>query len=216
MIIQQEPITDDIENGFMDVAANALAVMIFVTMIVLLVAAPPALRGEIFGDTSPPLAFPAPLDEYMSPLNDYFLVTSDGVTPVDLNAFARELKGGANNARTEQGSMTFLVERNWYRDIDEFKAKLIFDISAMRRTAIVLTEDADLKTFAKTTANRFKQKKIAPTFILAEDGIDQFVSVYWALRDTDVVLRWARLNERDTITIDRGIEGFERRKGRWQ
>lgn len=201
---------DNTEAGFLDIAANTLAVIIFATMIALISAAPLAVKGEIAAKYSPDLPFPVPLDLPLPPLSAYAVVTASGLTLLDLDAMI------AADVPTRQGHLAIRVERIAYRDLDEYQATVTLDLDALSADATPFDAAASLDALVIELADAFTRSNIAPTFLLARDGISTFPRIYWALRKAGVPLRWQVLGEGGEIRMQRSLSMFETRARRWQ
>lgn len=205
-----EVVGDNVEAGFLDISANALAVIIFATMITLISAAPPAVRGEVQAESEPGLAFPVPLDLPLPPLSSYAVVTEQGVIPLDLDGMI------TSDGATPQGRFSIRVERMGYRDLDDYQATVTLDLAVMRAAATPIDAAAPLNALVTELEEAFARRNMAPTFLLSQDGIATFPRLYWALRKAGVPLRWQVLGESGEIRMQRSLSMFETRARRWQ
>lgn len=82
------------DTGQLDVAANALAVMILVTMILLTVAAAPVVRGAVRATDTPELPFPTELPPDSTPRPSFWIVTDAGLARLPLAEVAAQVAQG--------------------------------------------------------------------------------------------------------------------------
>ena len=205
----------DSEVGMLDVSANALAVLILATMLVISVASPPLLRGELREDAVPSLFYPAPLDGTLPPHSRYMVVLQQGLLELDLNAFAVELAAGGASATTAQGTAVLVTDRRMYRDLNDYRLRLQLDWGAIAALAAPLDEDGASRE-AQSAGQLFQDSNTASTYLVSPQAMDAFSGLYWKLREAQVPIRWANLQEGQTLVLSRGAENFERRARQWQ
>jgi hypothetical protein len=210
MIESDEVIPDNVEAGFLDISANALAVIIFATMISLIVGSSPVVRGEIAAQSPPDLSFPVPLDQPLPPLTAFEVVTAVGLTSLDLDTMIEA------DGPSDQGLFSLRVERMAYRDLDEYQATVTLDLAKLRASAVPFDDQAPLNLLVAKFHEDFDRHNIAPTFLLSRDGISTFPRLYWALRKAGVPLRWQVLGDTGEIRMLRNLSMFETRARRWQ
>ena len=207
----------DTDVGMLDVSANALAVLILATMLVLTVAAPPALRGEVRAAARPDLFYPSPLDAVVTPQSAYWIVTGAGLTRLDLDAFATGLSDGSTVATTPQGEATLIVDRrNTYRDLNDHRLQVSLDWDAVAGTAAPIAGAADVAEAVTAIGAAFTGDGTVPTFVVADDGMAAFAALYWALRQEQVPMRWVSIATRTHLVLSRRVDNFETRVRQWQ
>lgn len=212
-------LAEDSEVGMLDVSANALAVLILATMLVISAAAPPALRGEVRADTMPTLHYPSPLDGVLAPHSRYVIVMVNGVAELDLNGFAGQLATGQTSVRTEQGQAVLITDRARYRDLNEYRLSITPDWDVLVAQANGAASDAVNDVFtqeAATAAQHFQQDNTASTYLVAIDAVDAFSVLYWKLRTAQTPIRWATVEKGQSLVLTRRVENFERRARQWQ
>lgn len=206
----------DAEVGMLDVSANALAVLILATMMVLTVAAPPAPRGEIRTSARPDLFYPSPVDLVVTPQTDYWLITDGGITRLDIDAFASGLVDGSTLARTPQGEATLIVDRRNYRDLNDHRLLITPDWDVIRKTGLPLTTPEGTATVTKAIQTAYESDAILPTLVVLTEGTESFSDLYWSLRETEVPMRWVPIVEQTQLTLSRRVSNFESRRIKWQ
>jgi hypothetical protein len=205
----------DSDVGMLDVSANALAVLILATMLLITVAAPPSPRGEVRASERPDLFYPSPLDLPVPPQSAYWVVTGAGLTRLDLDAFAEGLAGGASVTRTDQGEATLIIDRRNYRDLNDHRLHLSLDLGALSQTAIPIGSAEDLSRASEEIRREFEQAGILPTFLIMPDSIEVFAPVYWHLRTGEVAMRWTAISD-GRLILSRRVDDFETRRRGWQ
>lgn len=206
----------DTEVGMLDVSANALAVLILATMLVLTVAAPPAPRGEVRASDRPDLFYPSPLDVVVAPQSAYWIVTEAGLTQLDLDGFAAGLVDNAPVARTAQGEATLIIDRGNYRDLNDHRLQMSLDWEAIKGSANPIEKPEDAMAASDDIRAAFEQEGIAPTFVVTAQGIGPFASIYWDLRKEQVPMRWVSMADQTHLVLSRRVENFEARERQWQ
>lgn len=206
----------DADIGMLDVSANALAVLILATMLVLTVTAPPAARGEILSEERPEVFFPAPLDVVIAPQSTFWVVTEAGLTELDLNAFASELALGSPLARTPQGEATLVIDRRNYRDLNDHRLLITLDWNVMRDGAQDTQTAEGVAVVAATIQHSFQSDAVAPTFVVSAAATADFADLFWHLREAEVPMRWVALAEERQLVLLRRSDTFETIWRRWQ
>lgn len=206
----------DAEVGMLDVSANALAVLILATMLVLSAAAPPVPRGEVLRDDVPALFYPSPIDAVLAPHSRYVLVLPEGLVDLDLDAFAAALAQGDVVARTAQGELTLVTDRRIYRDLNDYRATLTPDWPALADAARPLDGDDAPRAEADAAGALFDGAGTATTYFVTAEAMAAFAPLYWLLRDAQVPIRWVTVPTGQNLVFQRRVDGFERRGRQWQ
>lgn len=216
MITGADTEVTDAETGFLDVAANALAVIILVTMVVLIISGVPQVRGEVTEETELDLSFPPPLETVTTPLAAYYAVTPEGVTKLDLDAMTSQVNDGVAIPETDQGNLAVRVSRSAYRDFNEYSAEFRLNLENISKTATPVDTREQRSEFVEMISNRFDNQGIVPTFLIQRGSAADYAPLYWGLRKADAVLRWAVLNPNGEIRIRHHVGSFSTRERRWQ
>jgi hypothetical protein len=216
MIAGADTEVTDAETGFLDVAANALAVIILVTMVVLIISGVPQVRGEVTEETDLDLSFPPPLESVTTPLAAYYAVTPAGVTELDLDAMTSQVSEGVAIPETNQGDLAMRVSRSAYRDFNEYTAEFRLNLENVSNMATPVDTEEQRSAFVEMISSRFENQGVVPTFLIQRDAVADFAPLYWELRTVDAVLRWATLNPNDEIKIRHKVDSFSTRERRWQ
>ena len=205
------------ELGMLDVSANALAVLILATMLVISAAAPPILRGEVRSDAHPDLFYPSPIDAVLAPHSRYVIVLLEGMVELDLDAFAEQLALGEVTARTAQGSLTLVTDRRMYRDLNDYRATVTLDWPALATSASALPLDTEgVEAEASFAAGAFDRRGVATTYLVAAEAVSEFAPLYWTLRDKQAPIRWSTVPVGRNVVFQRNVQDFERRSRQWQ
>lgn len=199
----------DTEAGFLDVAANALAIMILATMMLLVVSAPIRTAGDVLpsGDT-PEISFPEKADPVMRPLYAYYFVSEAGVTLIDLDAIARAVAAAAGDASTEQGKMSLITPRRARRDWNDYRGTFAPDYAAIKAGAVSIGS-AERNAFTTELSTRYEAENVVPTFHVLPEGIENFAPIYWALRTEGIPVRWYPTKYGSSILYERSARIFE-------
>jgi len=205
----------DGELGMLDVSANALAVLILATMMVISAAATPSVRGEVRLEKTPELFYPAPIDSTLPPNSRYMLVLAEGLVEIDVDAFAEGLFSGEATAETEQGRAVLVTDRRNYRDLNDYRLQINPDWDVLSQNATVLGQEAAIEE-ARTAADAYDNSNFATTYLVVEDAIENFAPLYWHLRAAQTPIRWAVVQKGEHFGLSRRVENFERTPGKWQ
>lgn len=216
MIADANMAETDSDLAFVDVAANALAMIILALLFVVILSTQPPHIGEpddAAVDTS--LTFPPRLDPTFGPFNEYYIIVPEGLVPLDLNAPAQALFQGKTSHGSALAKTTMFVPRIGRRDYDEFNAIITPVYKALPEHAEALNEALVSEVLSELDQG-FKQRREVATFFVTADAIDVFAPLYWGLRDQGLPLRW-RLVERGKPLppLSRKPENFERAARRW-
>lgn len=206
---------DDSDAGFVDVAANALAIIILMTMIALIIAAIPATRGEVRAEARPALPFPVALDPSVRPFNSYWFVSEAGLTRIDLGEAAIRFAGGETVVETDLGRFYMQTWREGYRDPSEYRVDFLPFAAGIALHAQPLDASSEVAAVvAFDTA--FREARIVPTFLVARDGYATFTALYNDLRALDIPLRWHAVDAGQQLSFVRNVQQFESLEARWR
>lgn len=207
-MVPDDTLDHDAETGFLDVAANALALMIFATMMVLIVAAPPLIRGMLPQMPRFSPVMPTPFDMANLPFSAYYFVTRAGVTPIDLRVFI-DIQRDNPATRASLGTSTFRVERSRYRDLDDYSFTLTPDLDAVHAAATPL-EDAELRAgLIAALRDGMEGRNEVPTFLVIDGGYEGFAPFYEELRAEGLALRWFFVPNARMLELRRSFLDFE-------
>ena len=199
----------DTEAGFLDVAANALAVMILATMMLLIVSAPIRLAGDVKPEgATPELTFPVHADPVQRPLYDYFLISDAGIATIDLDGIARAAAEAGGDVAIDQGRLSMTVARQSRRDWNDYRANFSPDYAVLKRGSIKLDAVTTDRLFADI-AERFEADRITPTFFVLPDAVDAVSPLYWGLRSKGIPVRWYPSSYGESILFERSTRVFE-------
>jgi len=196
----------DAEAGFLDVAANALAVIIMATMMLVVVSAPILAVGEIRPRADPPeLVFPERPRPSMRPLFSFHFVTPEGLVDIDLDALA---EAGA----TAQGQLAVQTPRTPRRDWNEYAAQFRPAHAVLRATATALDPES-LAGRIEHLAQRYQDENVAPTLFATPDATEFAAPLYWGLRARGVLVRFRVVDYGTNVPLERRPAMFESSRG---
>lgn len=207
---------DDTALGFIDVAANALAMMILATLfVIILSAAPPRPGSEVVEDKTELLNIPVATDYALSPNNRYFIVQDAGIADVALDPFVDLLARGQATAVTELGSLSVVVPRRGRRDYDEYRAFYRPNVVALAAVSAPIASDEQVAKFVADLEALHAESNIAGTFFVTTDGLETFAPVYWELRGRGLPLRWRSLAQGQEIVFTQKPADFTGVARKW-
>ena len=199
------------DAGFLDVASNTLAIMIFVTMFALLtVRSDPAVLHDPRFDRDPALTLRVqpPLAE--RPFLDYYLVFDGGIVRWEQERYVEHLiaHGLRDTVDGEDGKLR-VSPRMEPRDPDSYSASFAPDFDALTGRATSLTPES-VETVAADIRERARTQGLVPNFVVYPSGMDAFETLYRELRETPIWLRWFLWSEEAPLKIERRAANFRR------
>lgn len=204
------------ETGQLDVAANALAVMILVTMILLTVAAAPVLRGAVRATDAPHLPFPTELPPDATPRPSYWIVTDAGLARLPLADVARQVAQGERAPVSAVGRFEFINDRRRYRDLDEYRLALVPDMAGIATVATPIATPAEIERTVADLESAWMSGSEAPTFFVDRSGFADFASLHMQMRTRPMPLRWYLRVPGQPVRLMRSPDLFERRALTWR
>lgn len=192
----------DTEAGFLDVAANALSVIILATMMLIVVSAPILMLGDTRPkEETPTLTFPLTPSPTARPLFSYHYITPAGLTDLDLDALAETGEGA-------HGRLSVQTPRTALRDWNEYQARFTPDYAAIRASAQALDADAVEAAVERMTA-RFERDNLAPTLFVTPDATAIAAPLYWGLRARGVQVRFRVFDYASAVLFSHNPGTFE-------
>jgi len=205
----------DMDSGFVDVAANALAIVILMTMIALLIASIPLERGEEARNEPPPLPFPVALDPTVPPLNSYWYVSGAGLTRIELAEAATGIADGQRKVETEVGAFYFQNDRSSYRDLDEYRLDFLPSPPGIAALAESFDPDAQADWLRKFSGS-FDATNTVPTFFVDPEAFQTFGLFFQAIRSEGIALRWRPIEPGQRAVFLRKPSQFESGLATWR
>lgn len=200
---------DAFDASFLDVAANALAVVIVATMFALLTVefATTGLRDPRF-DAEPALGLRAQPTLPERPFFDYYLVFDGRIVRWDQERYVDALmdRGIAGTIELPGGKLRIGLATE-PRDLDSFAASFTPDFARLADAATPVTERT-IEALAAEAVERMKIHGVAPNYIVYPSGMAAFESLYRRLRTTGLWLRWYMRDEGQSIGIERRSRHF--------
>ena len=199
------------DAGFLDVAANALAIMIFVTMFALLtVRSEPTVLHDARFDRERPLTLRVqpPLAE--RPFLDYYLVFDGMIVRWEQERYVEHLiEHGLRDTVQAEGGKLRVSARMEPRDPNSYTASFAPDFDALAGRATVLTAEA-VDAVAAKIRDREKTHRRVPNFVVYPSGMEAFESLYTELREAPIWMRWFLWPDDAPLKIERRVANFTR------
>ncbi|MDF2235878.1 hypothetical protein P2H44_25275 [Albimonas sp. CAU 1670] len=197
---------DSTDAGFLDVAANALAVVILATMMLLLVSAPLLLPGEPdVTELAPRIPRPAQVDNTSRPYYATFYITSEGVARIDFSQLVDDALEGRDSP---QGELDLRPTRTQLRDVDEYRATYRPDHGALKAASETLAGEAGAARLAELAAE-LDARGMGATLLVYPDGMAEASRLYWALAETGLPLRSYFMDYSSGVGMRRSYSNFE-------
>ena len=199
------------DAGFLDVAANALAIMIFVTMFALLtVRSEPTVLHDPRFERDLPLTLRAQPSLAERPFLDYYLVFDGRIARWEQERYVEHLieYGLRDTVRAEGGKLR-VSARMEPRDPDSYTASFVPDFDALAGRATVMAADA-VDAVAAEIRDREKTHGRVPNFIVYPSGMKVFESLYSELREGPIWMRWFLWRDDAPLKIERRAANFTR------
>jgi hypothetical protein len=195
------------ESGFLDVAANALAIVILATMMLLLLSAPMATTGEPPPIDDPPEIARQPLpDPNARPYRRIYYVAEDKAVRLDFGALAAAALDGAP---TDQGRLDLRTVRVMRRDVDEYRATFRPDHAALKAAAEPL-EGESLARLVDRVRDAHEASRASAALLVYPDGVAGGGRLFWALRAADVPVRAYFASYGAGVALERRASSFEK------
>ena len=199
------------DAGFLDVAANALAIMIFVTMFALLtVRSEPTVLHDPRFDRELPLTLRVqpPLAE--RPFLDYYLVFDGMIVRWEQGRYVEHLiEHGLRKTVRADGGKLRVSARMEPRDPDSYTASFVPDFEALAGRATVLAAES-VDSVAAEIRDREKALGRVPNFVVYSSGMKAFEALYAELRETPIWMRWFLWPDDAALKIERRVANFTR------
>lgn len=201
------------EEGFLDIAANALAVIIFVTMVLLLTVSVTS-SGRPIPAHDKTVTLPDPQLGVLGPFRLYYMVSQHGITPLDLTPFQQGFAAGERRVKAAIGTATLTLDRQGLssRDMNAFGMKVTFSPAGIADAALPLeTEEQAEQALATITQQLSQTGASAVTVVLAPDGASRFARLFHRFDQNGISFRMARLPVNWDLTIGRRAVDFATR-----
>ena len=199
------------DAGFLDVAVNALAVIVIVTMFALLtVDVGTAARSDPRFDEEPPLPLRVQPRLPERPFLDYYLVFDGAIVRWEQERYVERLAAeGLREVVALPGGKLRVSAAAERRDPDSFTATFAPDLPALAGAATALTPET-AESVASAILERHDLHGMAPNFIVYPSGMEAFETLYRRLRGAPVWLRWFPWVEDVPLKIERRAGHFAR------
>lgn len=195
--------------SFLDIATNALAIVMIVTMFALLtVKSETALQHDPRFSEEPRLTLRVqpPLAE--RPFLDYYFVFDGRIVRWEQESYVAELMSkGVRQTIALPGGKLRLSAVMEPRDPDSFSASFAPDFPALVDQATPLMSDT-LETVTAGIVDRLDTLGLAPNFVVYPSGMDAFEALYRNLREEPIWMRWFLWSEDIPLKIERRAAHF--------
>ncbi len=176
--------------GFLDVAANALAVVIIVTLFaVQALEIRTVWRGDPRASDAPALAFPVKPSHALGPFTRFWIVEETGVA-LWRHDWAAEImwSEGDIDADLPEGRTTVASLARRGNDIDMFRASWLPTPDGLVRRP--LPDDKAIAAFLDELETTFVTKRVAPMFLVHESGMGLFTRISRQLMHDERQMCW--------------------------
>lgn len=183
---------DDADVGFLDVTANALAVVLIATLFALQTLETwKAILTDPWASNDPTLPYPIRRWAALTEFNDYYLLRSDGALFFDRDRMvAALLESGRTTGTFEEGTVVIVpLLTALGRDLGHYRITWRPSPPG-RAAAIPLASDEDLTAFVSRLENRYGRLHRAATLFVAPEAMATFTRLHTFLADPDRRLRW--------------------------
>ena len=200
---------DALDASFLDIATNALAIVIIVTMFALLTVKPEssAQRDSRF-DEEPRLALRAQPPLIERPFLDYYLVFDGRIVRWEQERYVVELiANGLRDTVELPGGKLRVSAAMEPRDPDSFSASFEPDFPVLAERATPLGPET-VEGVAADIVERLGTRGPAPNFVVFPSGMDAFQALYRSLRERPIWLRWFLWSEDTPLKIERRVAHF--------
>ena len=201
------------EEGFLDIAANGLAVILFVTMLLLL-AVSVTSAGRPIPQHDKQVTLPEPKLGALGPFRLYYLVSEKGISPLDLSPFHKGFFAGERRVTSDIGTASLSVDRQGLstRDMNAYAMTMRFNPAgvANRSQPLQTEEDAD-RVLAGLAQQLEETQAGAVTFIIARGGASRFSQIFHRLDEFNISFRMAPLSPDWELTFQRKAVDFSSR-----
>ncbi|MCB1880499.1 MAG: hypothetical protein KDI54_10650 [Gammaproteobacteria bacterium] len=199
------------ETGFLDVAANTLAVILIVALFAIQqIQQQSPFRVDPYAEEPPPLSFPLTVPRVFPPYSRYYLLFDDGIVSWDQEKAVRELV--QQNFRTPvraDGTVVFSPMPFEGRDVDSYRVTWTPAFDELQKRLLLINDDTIPKLTEQLEAS-YKEANISPTFLVLASGMDAFAKLYPQLVDPKRNFRWRWYSwKKDRpIVISRSYKNF--------
>lgn len=201
------------EEGFLDIAANALAVILFVTMLLLLTVSVTS-AGRPIPSHDKQVTLPDPQLGVLGPFRLYYIVSEHGITALDLSPFQTGFAEGQRRVKAEIGTATLSVDRQGLsaRDMNAFGMTLSTSPAGIARLALPLETETDAQQALEALQTQLQQAQAsALTVIVAKDGASRFARLFHRLDQGGIPFRMSRLPANGELNFGRKAVDFATR-----
>lgn len=183
---------EDADVGFLDVTANALAVVLIATLFALQsLETLKAILTDPWAREDPALSFPIRRWSPLSEFNDYYVIRTDGAVFFDRDRLVTKLlESGRTSGAFDEG--TIVVTPLWRvrgRDIGDYRITWTPPPPG-QADAIPLDREEDLTAFAARLEERYARLRRAATLFVMPEAMATFTRLHELLGDPDRRLRW--------------------------
>ena len=201
------------EEGFLDISANGLAVILFVTMLLLLTVSVTS-AGRPIPQHDEQVTLPEPKLGALGPFRLYYLVSEKGISALDLSPFHEGFFAGERRVKSGIGTASLSVDRQGLsaRDMNSYAMTMRFNPAgvANRSQPLQTEEDADL-VLAGLEQQLEETQAGAVTFIISRGGASRFSKIFHRLDEFNISFRMAPLSPDWELTFQRKAIDFSSR-----
>ena len=218
MSTESDDYEQDGQEAFVDIVSNTLGVLIVLTLVAF-VWAGSAFESSTTQGEQVPLRFQASQKSGLAPWTRFYLVRDGQVLSWDIEALADIIASGGltpgrfdATADTPQGRLTFETYQSDGDDIDAYQLSFIPSVE----------KDADAKRLPEddvALANRLaadsRRRRVRPSFLVYQSGMDRFSRLHGLLIERAVRFRWVPVEDGGSLGLYRDRTQFLDPSVRW-
>ena len=210
--------TENNETGFLDVAANTLAVILIVTLFAIQeIQQQTPFRVDPYAKEPPPLSFPLTAPRIFTPYSKYYLLFDDGIVSWGQEQAVQELvKNNFRGPVHADGAVVFSSMSFEGRDIDSYKVTWSPAFEDLGKRLQPINDDTSYKLVEQLEAS-YSESNVSPTFLVFASGMDAFAKLYPHLVDPERSLswRWYSWKKSRPVVISRSYRNFATLGNTW-
>jgi len=209
---------DNNETGFLDVAANTLAVILIVTVFAIQqIQQQTPFRVDPYAKETPPLSFPVTAPRIFPPYSKYFLIFDDGIVSWNQDEAVRQLHEQTFRKPVHADGVVVISPASFEgRDIDSYRVTWTPDFEQLRKRLQPI-DDETAKTLVAQLEAMYDDGNISPTFLVFASGMNAFARLYPHLIDPTRGLHWRWYNwkQGQPVVISRSYRNFATLGNAW-
>lgn len=209
---------DSNETGFLDVAANTLAVILIVSVFAIQkIQQQTSFRIDPYAKEVPSLNFPLTAPRIFPPYSKYYLVFYGGIVAWDQEKAVQKLDNETFQGTVHaDGIVIFTPTPFQKRDIDSYRVTWKPDFEQLQKRLQPI-DDETVGILVTQFSNMYDNDNVSPTFLVFSSGMSAFTKLYPYLVDPKQGLNWRWYNweKGRPIVISRSYRNFATLGNTW-